>query len=32
VTGDVTSDYLSHLARERNEARGEVDEPALVNG
>ena len=25
VTGDVTADYLSHLARERHEARGEGD-------
>jgi amidophosphoribosyltransferase len=25
VTGDVTADYLSHLARERSEARGEGD-------
>ena len=25
VTGDVTADYLSHLAAERNEARGEGD-------
>ena len=32
VTGDVTSDYLSHLARERNESRGEADEPALATG
>ena len=25
VTGDVTADYLSHLAAERDEARGEAD-------
>src|SRR5437763_4650205 len=25
VTGDVTADYLSHLARERSESRGEAD-------
>jgi len=25
VTGDVTADYLSHLARERDEARGEAE-------
>jgi amidophosphoribosyltransferase len=25
VTGDVTADYLSHLAQERDEARGEAD-------
>ena len=25
VTGDVTADYLSHLARERHEERGEGD-------
>jgi amidophosphoribosyltransferase len=25
VTGDITADYLSHLARERNEARGDAD-------
>jgi amidophosphoribosyltransferase len=32
VTGDVTADYLSRLARERDEARGEADEPALATG
>ena len=26
VTGDVTADYLSHLARERDETRGEAEE------
>jgi amidophosphoribosyltransferase len=25
VTGDVTADYLSHLAAERDETRGEAD-------
>jgi amidophosphoribosyltransferase len=25
ITGDITADYLSHLALERNEARGETD-------
>ena len=25
VTGDITADYLSHLAAERDEARGEGD-------
>ena len=25
VTGDVTADYLSHLAAERDEARGEAE-------
>jgi amidophosphoribosyltransferase len=29
VTGDVTADYLSHLAAERDEARGETDELEL---
>jgi amidophosphoribosyltransferase len=32
VTGDVTADYLSQLAQERNETRGEADEPALATG
>jgi len=36
VTGDVTADYLSHLAVERNELRGdgggESDEPLLATG
>jgi len=32
VTGDVTADYLSHLARERDETRGESDEPLLAAG
>ena len=32
VTGDVTADYLSHLARERDESRGEADEPLLAAG
>ena len=26
VTGDITADYLSHLARERDESRDEADE------
>ena len=25
ITGDVTADYLSHLAEERDAARGEID-------
>jgi amidophosphoribosyltransferase len=32
VTGDVTADYLSHLARERDETRGESEEPLLAAG
>jgi amidophosphoribosyltransferase len=33
VTGDVTADYLSHLAQERPEARGEADpDLALESG
>jgi amidophosphoribosyltransferase len=32
VTGDVTADYLSHLARERDESRGEADELQLATG
>jgi amidophosphoribosyltransferase len=32
VTGDVTADYLSHLARERDETRGESEESLLAAG
>jgi len=37
VTGDVTADYLSNLARERDEARGEAEpdlefEPRVAAG
>jgi amidophosphoribosyltransferase len=32
VTGDDTSDYLSHLARERNESRDDADEPLFATG
>ena len=32
VTGDVTADYLSHLARERDETRGETEESLLTAG
>ena len=32
VTGDVTADYLSQLAQERDESRGELDEPMLAAG
>ena len=32
VTGDVTADYLSHLARERDETRGENEESLLAAG
>jgi amidophosphoribosyltransferase len=32
VTGDVTADYLSHLAQERDESRGEADELQLAAG
>jgi amidophosphoribosyltransferase len=32
VTGDVTVDYLSQLAQERDESRGELDEPMLAAG
>jgi amidophosphoribosyltransferase len=28
ITGDVTADYLSQLAEERNAARGETDSEA----
>ena len=34
-TGDITADYLSNLALERDESRGqasEVDEPLLATG
>jgi amidophosphoribosyltransferase len=30
VTGDITADYLSHLANERDEDRGEQDEGFLL--
>ncbi len=30
ITGDVTADYLSHLAAERDEARGEDAEAELI--
>jgi amidophosphoribosyltransferase len=32
VTGDVIADYLSHLARERDETRGESEESLLAAG
>ena len=32
VTGDITADYLSSLALERDELRGERDEPLLATG
>ena len=35
VTGDITADYLSNLALERDESRGqasEIDEPLLATG
>jgi amidophosphoribosyltransferase len=32
VTGDVTAAYLSQLAQERDESRGEADEPLLATG
>src|SRR5882757_8612196 len=32
VTGDVTADYLSQLAQERDESRGEADELQLATG
>ena len=28
ITGDITADYLSQLAAERDEARGEIDADA----
>jgi hypothetical protein len=30
VTGDVTADYLSHLAAERDEARGDADTDSML--
>jgi amidophosphoribosyltransferase len=32
VTGDITADYLSHLARERDESRDEADESLFATG
>src|SRR5450432_3685182 len=32
VTGDITADYLSQLAQDRDESRGEADEPLLTAG
>jgi amidophosphoribosyltransferase len=32
ITGDVTADYLSHLARERDESRDEADESLFAAG
>ncbi|MEO6566163.1 MAG: amidophosphoribosyltransferase, partial [Casimicrobiaceae bacterium] len=29
ITGDITADYLSHLAVERNEARGQAEADLL---
>jgi amidophosphoribosyltransferase len=32
ITGDITADYLSHLARERDESRDEADESLFATG
>jgi amidophosphoribosyltransferase len=32
ITGDITADYLSHLALERDEARGEIDADLVESG